>query len=71
MMRRVVAWMFAVCCLVVAANAHAQVRAWLDRDRIEAGETTTLNIAADALDGAPEYAPLPVSYTHLTLPTKA
>ena len=58
MMRRVVAWMFAVCCLVLAANAHAQVRAWLDRDRIEAGETTTLNIAADALDGAPEYAPL-------------
>ena len=67
MMRRVVTWMFAVCCLVLAANAHAQVRAWLDRDRIEAGETTTLNIAADALDGTPEYAP--VSYTHLTLPT--
>ncbi|MCC8364147.1 BatD family protein [Lysobacter sp. A6] len=43
--------------LVVPA-AHAQVRAWLDRDRIEAGETTTLNIAAESLDSAPDYAPL-------------
>jgi hypothetical protein len=53
---------FAVAMLVLFSllvpAAHAQVRAWLDRDRIEAGETTTLNIAADQLDSAPDYAPL-------------
>jgi hypothetical protein len=49
--------MFALC-LVFATGAHAQVRAWLDRDRIEAGETTTLNIAAENLASAPDYTPL-------------
>ena len=53
---------FAAClfiaCLCVAAGAQAQVRTWLDRDRIEAGETATLNIASDGLDAAPDYAPL-------------
>ncbi|MGO4552548.1 BatD family protein [Lysobacter sp. 2RAF19] len=43
---------------LLAPCAHAQVRAWLDRDRIEAGETTTLNIAADSAQGGPDYAPL-------------
>ena len=43
---------------LLAPAAHAQVRAWLDRDRIEAGETTTLNIAADSAQGGPDYAPL-------------
>ena len=41
---------------LLAPSAHAQVRAWLDRDRIEAGETTTLNIAADSAQGGPDYA---------------
>lgn len=40
-----------------AASAAAQTRAWLDRDRIALGETTTLNIETDA-DAAPDYAPL-------------
>jgi hypothetical protein len=50
--------LFAVACLLVATGAQAQVRAWLDRDRIEAGETATLFVAADNLDTAPDYAPL-------------
>ena len=45
-------------CLLLAPAAHAQVRAWVDRERIEAGETTTLNIAAESLDSAPDYGPL-------------
>lgn len=43
---------------LIAPAAHAQVRAWLDRDRIEAGETTTLNISTDSAQGGPDYAPL-------------
>lgn len=47
-------WLAAVPC------AHAQaVRAWLDRDRIALGETTTLHIEVDgAADAEPDYAPL-------------
>ena len=42
-----------------ALAAPAQTRAWLDRDRIAAGETVTLNIETDqATAGAPDYAPL-------------
>ncbi|UHQ20874.1 BatD family protein [Lysobacter sp. KIS68-7] len=44
--------------LCMATTAQAQVRAWLDRDRIESGESTTLNIAAESLTTAPDYAPL-------------
>src|SRR5690606_38519661 len=39
------------------APAQADVRAWLDRDRIGAGETVTLNIETDS-GGRPDYAPL-------------
>ena len=40
------------CALVLSfaaglTSAHAATRAWLDRDRIEVGETTTLNIETD------------------------
>jgi hypothetical protein len=46
-------------CLLLATAAQAQdVRAWLDRDRIESGESATLNIAAAELAAAPDYAPL-------------
>ena len=46
-------------CLFVVTGAHAQdVRAWLDRDRIESGESTTLNLAAADLATSPDYAPL-------------
>lgn len=37
----------AIVLLSAAAPAQAATRAWLDRDRIEAGETTTLNIETD------------------------
>ena len=39
--------------------AFAEVRAWLDRDRIGAGETATLNIETDqATVDSPDYSPL-------------
>lgn len=42
-----------------ASSASAQVRAWLDRDRIGLGETTTLNIETDqATLSSPDYSPL-------------
>lgn len=42
-----------------AAGAHAEVRAWLDRDRIAFGETATLNIESDRVGvDAPDYAAL-------------
>lgn len=50
----------ALCLLALAlatGPARAQARAWLDRDRIEAGETATLNVEA-AGNAAPDYAPL-------------
>lgn len=37
---------------------HAETRAWLDRDRIALGETTTLNIETDGAVDAPDWAPL-------------
>lgn len=43
--------------LLFAFPAFAQTRAWLDRDRISMGETTTLNIETD-LGATPDYAPL-------------
>ncbi|HEY4529872.1 MAG TPA: BatD family protein [Luteimonas sp.] len=43
--------------LLMPTLASAEVRAWLDRDRIEEGETATLNIETDA-PGRPDYAPL-------------
>src|SRR5690606_21892822 len=44
--------------LLLAASpalASAEVRAWLDRDRIELGETATLNIETDGAE-RPDYA---------------
>ncbi|MEO6366198.1 MAG: BatD family protein [Luteimonas sp.] len=38
--------------------AHAQTRAWLDRDRIAMGETATLNIESGQLGAAPDYSGL-------------
>ncbi|MDI9237492.1 BatD family protein [Lysobacter sp. LF1] len=43
----------------VCLDATAQVRTWLDRDRIAAGETVTLNIETTSASNAePDYAPL-------------
>ena len=40
-------------------STSAQTRAWLDRDRIALGETTTLNIQTDqAMVPSPDYSPL-------------
>jgi hypothetical protein len=45
--------------LLSAMPVGAHTRAWLDRDRIGADETATLNIETDqATAGAPDYAPL-------------
>ncbi|MEN1929126.1 BatD family protein [Luteimonas sp. MJ250] len=43
--------------MLVPGLAHAEVRAWLDRDGIELGETVTLNVETDG-GGRPDYAPL-------------
>ncbi len=43
-------------CLALALPAHAETRAWLDRDRIALGETATLNIETDqATAQAPDF----------------
>ncbi|MDH5831975.1 BatD family protein [Luteimonas sp. M1R5S18] len=47
-MTRIAAWLVAwTLALAAAAPTQAATRAWLDRDRIEVGETTTLNIETD------------------------
>ena len=43
--------------LLLAPTAAAQTRAWLDRDRINANETVTLNIKTDGM-ARPDYDPL-------------
>ncbi len=48
----------ALCLLLLASGAHAQTRAWLDRDRIGSGDTATLNIETDQLAVEPDYSPL-------------
>lgn len=52
-----------LCALLVAlvawpSIAGAEVRAWLDRTRIGADESATLNIETTELDARPDYAPL-------------
>lgn len=42
---------------LVSLNVSAQAKAWLDRDRIGAGETVTLNIQVTG-SGSPDYGPL-------------
>lgn len=50
--------MLLVLCLTTFA-AQADVRAWLSRDRIALGDSTTLNIETDQIRGdAPDYSPL-------------
>lgn len=49
---------FAILALMLLTSpAAAQTRAWLDRDRINANETVTLNIRTDGM-ARPDYAPL-------------
>ena len=62
-MRTWLAICFVACSLFAGNAAHAQARAWFDRDRIGADETATLNIETTQLAGAPEYAPLMRDFT--------
>jgi len=56
---RSAAWLVAVLVLsCLAGVAQAQSRAWLDRDRIAFGETTTLNVETDGAGDAPDWARL-------------
>ena len=47
---------------LVSLDVSAQARAWLDRDRIGAGETVTLNIESTGA-AAPDYGPLRQDFT--------
>ena len=54
-----------LCAMLVlcAFSAQAATRAWLDRDRIAAGETATLNIETDqATLDSPDYSPLTANF---------
>ncbi|MET0329243.1 MAG: BatD family protein [Luteimonas sp.] len=55
---RLFAWsvILVLCCIV--GIAQAQTRAWLDRDRVSLGETTTLNVESDASGVEPDWSPL-------------
>lgn len=44
--------------LCASMAAHAQTRAWLDREQITDSDTVALNIESDAGGGAPDYGPL-------------
>lgn len=55
--RGIVHWLLALVLVLAPQLATAEVRAWLDRDRIELGETVTLNIETDG-GGRPDYGPL-------------
>lgn len=46
-------WIACVVALLGPFAAQAQPRAWLDRDRIELGETATLNVETDQADAQP------------------
>jgi len=59
MRRSLVQVIVTTCLLLCAVSAQARTRAWLDRDRVALGETTTLNIQTDQPSAtAPDYAPL-------------
>ncbi|MFL6592551.1 MAG: BatD family protein [Luteimonas sp.] len=63
MRRGLVQMVVAACLLPCAAAAESSTRAWLDRDRIALGETTTLNIQTDQASAtAPDYAPLQIQF---------
>lgn len=62
MIRCLPAWLLLACALVLLP-AHAETRAWLDRDRIHAGETATLNIETDQAGvSAPDWTPLEAEF---------
>src|SRR5690606_12529416 len=59
LMPRWLTWL--LCALLAGASlaAHAQTRAWIDRDSVALGETLTLNVETDDSGaGAPDWSPL-------------
>ena len=49
--------------LVPALPAHAETRAWLDRERIQSGETATLNVETDQRGvDTPDWSPLDADF---------
>lgn len=54
--RSLLALIVLLCCIV--GTAQAQTRAWLDRDRVALGETTTLNVETDDSGAEPDWSPL-------------
>ena len=55
---RVAGWGLVLLLACLPAAVQAETRAWLDRDRIALGETTTLNIETDGVVDAPDWDPL-------------
>lgn len=56
-------WLLLALALLLVGSAQAQTRAWLDRDRITLGETTTLNIETDEpAAGMPDYTALEAEF---------
>ncbi|RPD84435.1 BatD family protein [Luteimonas sp. 100069] len=51
-------WGLVLLLACLPAAVQAETRAWLDRDRIALGETTTLNIETDGVVDAPDWDPL-------------
>ena len=51
-------WLAVLLGALVTGEARAQAQAWLDRDRIAFGESTTLNIESDEATAAPDWTPL-------------
>lgn len=57
--RRLAAFAMFLLLALLSLDAAAQIRSWVDRDRIAAGETVTLNIETTSTTTAePDYAPL-------------
>lgn len=56
-------WVLAIAGLLCLLQAHAAVRASLDRDHAAVGEPVTLTITADGAGGQPDLAPLGQDFT--------
>ncbi|AKC86078.1 BatD family protein [Pseudoxanthomonas suwonensis] len=56
-----VLWLL-LACLAAALPAHAETRAWLDRNVVAPGEAVTLNIETDQPGAAPDYTPLQADF---------
>lgn len=61
--RLVTAGLMVLLCALATGQAFAQARAWLDRDRIAFGESTTLNIESDEKSAPPDWSPLEQDFT--------